>query len=471
MSKGIHIFRRDLRLEDNNALFLLSKEVKNIIPIFIFDPFQINRTDENQHYRSLPAIQIMIESLDDLNSELNSLHSKLFYFYGSPHLIIKKLIKELKPTHLSYNADYSKYSLIRDDLIDKECKSHNINLIKYMDDLCLNTMELYLNKKNIYQIFGAFYKHGITIKPRECVLHPKNFIDKIYSISGQYKKNIHHFYNDNKIELLVNGGRKNALKILSNLGKFKSYESERDTLTYNTTFLSTYLKFGCISIVETYDAMKKYKLTPLIRQLYWRQFFFILARFNYNKYSFTDEFFPHVKWRNNITEAKALWSGNTGFPLIDCGVRQLLQTGYMHNRLRLYVSNFAIKILHHNPFEEKWGGQTQFSKLLIDCCYANNYGNWNNTLGPYDIPGYRYGKANTKSGRVYDPTNPKKIKEYDLQLKFIRKYIPELSDIPDKDVFNWNTAYNKYSDSKYNKPIVNYEERKQEWYNLSLKRF
>jgi len=467
MSKGIYIFRRDLRLVDNMGLYLLSKEVSSIIPIFIFDPFQIDKTPENEHYRSIPAIQIMIESLDDLNSELNLLHSKLFYFYGQPNKIINKLIKLIKPTHISYNADFSKYSLIRDDLIDKECKKYNVNLIKYMDDNCLNTMELFLNKNNIYKIYGAFYKHAIKIKVRDEVSKPKNFIDKNHSIEGTFKKNIHTFYK--KHELLVEGGRTNALKILHNLSKFKNYEHERDSLPYNTTFLSTYLKFGCVSIVETYNSMKKLKLTPLIRQLYWRQFFFILSRFNYNDYNFSDEFFPHVKWRNNISEAKALWSGNTGYPIIDCGVRQLLSTGYMHNRLRLYVSNFAIKILHHNPFEKQWGGQVQFSKLLIDCCYANNYGNWNNTLGPYDIPGYRYGKKNTKSGRVYDPTSSKKIKEYDLHLEFIRKYIPELSEIPDKDVFNWYTSYKKYPDCKYSKPIVNFEERKEEWYQLTKK--
>jgi deoxyribodipyrimidine photo-lyase len=467
MSKGIHIFRRDLRLNDNISLYYLSKHVEHIIPIFIFDPFQIDKTQENEHYRSDPAVQIMIESLEDLNSELKLLNSKLFYFYGQPHLILKKLIKNIKPTHISYNADFSKYSLIRDDLMDKECKNNEIQLIKYMDDNCLNKMELYLNKNNIYKIFGAFYKHGSTVKNRDIVDAPKNFIDKSHVIENTYKKDIHSFYK--KHDLLVKGGRTNALKILHNLSKYKEYEHERDKLVYNTTFLSTYLKFGCISIVETYNSMKKNKLTGLIRQLYWRQFFFILARFNYNEYNFSDEFFPFVKWKNNISEAKALWSGNTGFPIIDCGVRQLLQTGYMHNRLRLYVSNFAIKILHHNPFEKHWGGQSQFSKLLIDCCYANNYGNWNNTLGPYDVPGFRYGKLNTKSGRLYDPTNGKKMKEYDLHLEFIRKYIPELSDIPDKDVFNWNKNYSKYQDTKYNKPIVDYEERKKEWYIITKK--
>jgi deoxyribodipyrimidine photo-lyase len=461
MSSGIHIFRRDLRIEDNMALHLLSKEVKNILPIFIFDPFQIDKTPENEHYRSNPAVKIMIESLEDLDSNLKKHNSKLSYFYGEPYKILEKLIKEIKPEYISYNADFSKYSLERDAKMDKICIKHDIKLIKYMDDNCLNTMELFLNKDHIYKVFGAFYKHGIKQDVRDEVNKPTNFIKK--NIKFEYNKDIHKFYENH--ENLVLGGRSEALKILNNLGKFKDYEDDRDQLTYSTTFLSTYLKFGCISIVETYNHMKKHKLTALIRQLFWRQFHFILCRFNYNKYSFSDEFFPNINWKNNVSEAKALWSGTTGYPLIDTGVRQLLQTGYMHNRLRLYVSNFAIKVLHQNPFASVWGGQVQFSKLLIDCCYANNYGNWNNTLGPYDIPGYRYGKANTKSGRIYDPTN---FKKWDPELKFIRKYITELKDVPNKDIFNWHKNYIKYPEIKY-KPIVNFEERKNEWYILTKK--
>jgi deoxyribodipyrimidine photo-lyase len=464
MSVGIHIFRRDLRLDDNIALHLLSKEIKNIVPIFIFDPFQIDKTTENENYRSDPAVKIMIESLDDLNSNLKKHGSKLHYFYGSPDKILDKLIKALKPTHVSYNADFSKYSLERDAKMDKICAKHEIALIKYMDDNCLGKMENYLNTDKIYKVFGAFYKNGIKQDIRDEVPTPNNFINK--SISFEYKKDIHKFYStDEKNENLVKGGRSEALKILHTFSKFKDYEDKRDQLIYNTSFLSTYLKFGCVSIVETHNQMKKHKLTPMIRQLYWRQFFFILSRFSYRNYSFTDDFFPTVNWKNSVSEAKALWTGSTGFPLIDTGVRQLLSTSYMHNRLRLYVSNFAIKVLHQNPFWTKWGGQEQFSKLLIDCCYANNYGNWNNTLGPYDAPGFRYGKANTKSGRIYDPTN---FKRWDPELKFIRKYITELKDVPDRDVFNWHKAYIKYPDIKY-KPIVNYEERKQEWYVLTKK--
>jgi len=458
---GIHIFRRDLRLSDNVALHDLSKKVKKIIPIFIFDPFQIDHTSENAHYRSDPAVKIMIESLDDLNKELGN---KLQYFYGQPDHVLEKIIKIVKPTHISYNADFSEYSLKRDKHMDEVIKKHDIQLIKNMDDNCLNKMELYLNKKNIYKVFGAFYKNGIKQKIREEVSKPSNFTtdSKLHEIT--FKKDIHHFYNKS-LTNLVHGGRKEALKILNNMDKFKNYEAKRDNLTYNTTFLSTYLKFGCVSIVEVYNHMKKHKLTALIRQLYWRQFHFILSRFNHVGYSFTDEFFPHVKWRNNVSEAKALWSGNTGFPIIDAGVRQLIQTGYMHNRLRLYVSNFAIKVLHQNPFSPVWGGQVQFSKMLIDCCYANNFGNWNNSLGPYDAPGYRFGKGGTMSGRLYDPTNYKK---WDIHLEFIRKYIPELKDVPDRDVANWHKYYEKYK-NVYIKPIVDFQEKKQEWYLLTKK--
>ena len=232
--------------------------------------------------------------------------------------------------------------------------------------------------------------------------------------------------------------------------------------------LSTSLKFGVISIVEAYYAFHKNKLVDLIKQLYWRQYFFVLARFHYNDYGHVDKFFETVKWKNNLSEAKALWDfGKTGFPIIDASVRQLISTGYMHNRGRLLVSSFAVKLLHQDPFGWKsYGGQAVFSRLLSDCCYANNYGNWNFTLGPYDLGGYRFGHAGTLGGRVINPTN---FKKWDPKLLFIRKYIPELDAIPDKDVFNWNTSFKKYPSCSYPAPIIDYAARKKEWYKLTKK--
>jgi deoxyribodipyrimidine photo-lyase len=468
---GIHIFRRDFRLYDNNALYLLSQSVDKIIPIFIFDPYQIDITDENKYYRSQNAINLMLECLLELDNSLHKIKSKLFCFYGQPVKIITRLIKLIRPSYISYNADHSKYSIIRDDGIDNICVKYNVNIIKYLNDLSLNTMELYLNPNNnsFFKVFGAYYKHAITISIRREVSEPDNFINKTHKIenlnNSDIKKIIVKYY-DKNINNKIIGGRTNALNILDNIKKFKNYEDNRNDLNYNTTLLSGYLKFGCISLIETYHAMKHAKLSDLIKQLYWRQYFFILAKFNYNSYNHQDMFFKNIKWKNDIKEARLLWDkAKTGFPAIDASVRQLLQEGYMHNRGRLIVSSFAVKILHQDPFNwPAYGGQFVFSRLLYDNCYANNYGNWNFTLGLYDAGGFRFGRAGTKGGRMINPTN---FRKWDPELKYIRKYIPELEQVPDKDVFNWNSSYKKYTHINYPSPMVDYNKRKNGWYVLT----
>ena len=464
---GIHIFRRDLRIYDNVALHLLSKEVDKIIPIFIFDPFQIDNTAENKSYRSDPAVKNMIESLDDLDKDLRKNGSKLFYFYGDPSQILDKLIKSVKPLMVSYNADYSKYSLKRDKDMDNVCKHHKIELIKFMDDLTINKMEDFLNKDKVFKVFGAFFKHGQKVKPRKEVGKPNNFISSSTSISGQFNGSINKFY-DKDTNISIKGGRTEALKILRNMKGFHGYSTHRDNLTYKTTYLSGYLKFGCISIVECFNTIKASHNSDLLKQMFWRQYFFILSRFHHTGYDHVDEFFSKIKWKNNIKEAKALWDdANTGFPVVDAAVRQLQQEGYMHNRGRLIVSSFAVKILHQDQHEWKlYGGQHVFSSMLFDCCYANNYGNWNFTVGPYDLGGFRFGKAGTKGGRMINPTDYKK---WDPKLEYVRKYIPELKDVPDKDVFKWDTKWENYPDVKYPGPIVDFKERKEEWYKLTKK--
>jgi deoxyribodipyrimidine photo-lyase len=474
---GIHIFRRDMRLPDNNALHLLSQEVDYIIPIFIFDPFQVKPNSKNKSYRSCPAINLMIECLLDLNSHLNKKKSQLYFFYGKPEQVLDNIIKLIQPSHVSYNADFSKYSIERDALMDEVCNKHQVNIIKYMNDLTLNNMEYYLNPNNnsFFKVFGSYYKNAIKIPVRKAVPEPgpNKFIQKNKQDlnSKYYIKNIGTFIKklyDSGLHNKIKGGRTNAELILDNIKQFGNYEQERNNLHYNTSCLSGYLKFGCVSLVETYHAMHLPKniLKDLIKQLYWRQYFFILAKYNYNNYNHQDEFFKNIKWKNDIQEARLLWDkAQTGFPAIDAAVRQLLKEGYMHNRGRLIVSNFAVKILQQDPFNWKtYGGQFVFSRLLYDNCYANNYGNWNFTLGPYDLSGFRFGKGGTRSGRLINPIN---FKKWDPELLYVRKYIPELASVPDRDVFNWYTAYKKYPEVDYPGPCLDYNKRKEEWYKIT----
>ena len=183
--------------------------------------------------------------------------------------------------------------------------------------------------------------------------------------------------------------------------------------------------------------------------------------------------FANIKWSKSIKNATALWTGNSGFPLIDAGVRQLLATGWMHNRARLAVANFSVKVLHLNPFRDGssmdyWSGQVQFSRYLVDCCWALNYGNWAWVLGPYDSGGYRYGKAGTFSGRIFkDAITPRKI---DPELLYIRKWVPELKEVSDRDIVHWDspTVRAKYPDLDYN-PIVSFEDGLKKWYEMTTK--
>jgi deoxyribodipyrimidine photo-lyase len=465
MRIGIHIFRRDLRISDNVALHLLSEQVDKILPIFIFDPFQINNTSENASYRSDPAVKLLIESLDDLDKSLRKEGSKLFYFNDDPSKVLEKLIKNIKPSYISYNADFSKYSLKRDKDMDDVCKDHKIPVIKFMDDLTITKMEDLLNKDKVFKVFGAFYKHALKLKVRNEVKKVSNFISSGTSIVGTFNGDPHKFYDKDTV-ILIPGGRVEGLKILKKIKDFKNYENNRNELPYQTTHLSGYLKFGCVSIVECFNAIKESKNPDLLKQIYWRQYFFILARFNHVGYGHVDEFFSKIKWKNDLKEAKALWEdANTGFPVVDAAIRQLQDEGWMQNRGRLIVSSFAVKVLHQDPHEWKsYGGQHVFSRLLYDNCYANNYGNWNFTVGPYDLGGYRFGRAGTRGGRMIDPTNYKK---WDPKLEYVRKYIPELKDVPDRDIFSWNTAWKKHPNVNYSKPIVDFKVRKDEWYKIT----
>jgi deoxyribodipyrimidine photo-lyase len=152
--------------------------------------------------------------------------------------------------------DFSKYALKRDTKIYNVCKQHNVKLIIFKDDLFLNNSELYLNHGKPYLVFGVFFKKAIKIKPRKIFGRVHNFTKR--NISFEYKKNIHNFYDNENI--LIDGGRSNAIRMLKNNNKFKNYEKFKDKLDYQTTLLSSYLKFGCVSLNEVFHVFKKNKL-------------------------------------------------------------------------------------------------------------------------------------------------------------------------------------------------------------------
>ena len=439
---SIFIFRRDFRIYDNIGLLNCFKNNKNVIPLFIFTPEQITNND----FKSDNAVQFMIESLKELNEEI-----KLNICFGHYIDVLKDIIKTYEVATIYTNTDYTPYAKKRDEDIEQLCNGLGI-ILELFHDITLFEPNTVFNKSGqIYQKFTPFYNNCLTLK----VVNPKKnkIYDKIIKIKSKYSIDFEEtkkFYKYNK-NLNVNGGRKNGLKIISLISKFKTYENTRNILSINTTHLSAYLKFGCLSVREVFHKFKKkFGLQdPLIRQLLWREFYYHLGYGFIEKFGYSlKDNYNNIKWVNNKKNLELWKQGNTGYPIIDACMQQINKTGYMHNRGRLLVASFLIKNLGID-----WRkGEKYFAQSLVDYDVLVNNGNWQWVSGS--------GADSQQYIRVFNPSL--QSERYDEDCEFIKYWLPNLKDIKNKELHYWHEHYHKY-DLKainYYKPIVDYIESK-----------
>ena len=441
---SIFIFRRDFRLTDNIGLIECFKNSDKILPIFIFTPEQI----ENNEYFSSNSFQFMLESLDNLNSELiNNYNSQIHYYYGDNIKILKQIYDEYKYDSIYFNKDYTVYSKKRDEEIEKYCIKNNI---KYntSEDYLLSNIGTFLKKDGTpYQKFTPFKNNCKTFtipKPT----HFKFSKKKLDKIKYKFDLNLLNKYYTKNPYILVNGGRDNALKNIKDLDKFINYDSERNDLIIPTTHLSAYIKYGCVSIREVYDKILILFGVDhgLINQLLWREFYYYLAYYNPKvlEGKSLKEAYDKIKWENKKENIEAWKKGMTGFPGVDAGMREMNKTGYMHNRARLITSGILIKILNVD-----WRiGEKYFAQNLIDYDPIVNNGNWQWSSGS--------GADSQEYFRILSPWQ--QVITNDKECEYIKKWIPELKDVPAKDILKWDETNIKYANKvKYPKPIVDYK--------------
>ncbi len=464
---GIFLFRKDLRLYDNLALIELTKKCDQIFPIFIFDDYQINITEQNKYYRSNNAIQFMCESLLDLNKQLDN---KLTLFKGNPIDILEKIFKILIKKYeiiLGFNLDFTKYAIKRDSEINKLAKKYNIELINIEHDHTLISFDKMIKKDELaYMVFGAFYKNAIKTKVNTPIKCRFNKFINIKLIDFNFNiKNLNKLYKENKF-IAQHGGRTLALKKLNNNDVYKNYSSKRDLLSFNTYQISAALNFGCISIREFYYIIKSN--VEIKKQLYWRDFYTCILRYipNANSYSLMmDDRFNKVKWPNNYKNWKLMMESKTGYLIIDASMRELVKTSYIGNRVRLILATFWIKYLLINPLHPKYGSQVGFSRYLVDCNTSQNKLNhqWFMDL---DLPGRRFAKrgCNALTGRMMRIDN-EVIKKFDPNCEYIKKWLPELKDIPNKELYKWNNEIQKKYNIHYS-PIFEWEEQYKKYCKL-----
>ena len=447
---GLFIFRRDLRIVDNNGLNLLNETCKNIFTIFIFTPEQVGSGNK---YKSDNAVQFMIESLKDLASQISKAGGHLYTFYGHNDKIVAECIKAFNINAVCFNLDISPYAKERDEKIIKLCE-HMKTYVMYDYDYYLHQPGTIVNgSKEPYQKFTPFYQTCLKKKvespagPRK--IHFKRseaHIPGKISLEQAFNK----FTKENP-DILVHGGRPEAIKTLKTAVRTQThYPKTHNELDKQTTQLSAYLKFGCISIREAYKALHGKR--DIIRQLIWRDFYAnILYSFPHVLGHAMKQKYNKVNWHHNTNWFKAWCDGDTGFPVVDAGMRQLNETGYMHNRARLIVASFLTKTLLID-----WrDGEEYFGSKLTDYDPASNNGNWQWVAST--------GADSQPYFRIFNPWE--QAKNFDPDCEYIKKWVPELADVPDKDILNWETEFNNYKDTKYPKPIVDYKKQK----DLALK--
>jgi len=435
---SIFIFTRDLRLNDNSGLIAALKESKIVIPIFIFNPKQI---DDKNKYKSNNCVQFMCQCLDELDRSLQKKNSRLYFFYDDPIKVIENLIKTQGVDAVYINTDYTPFAQKRENDLTVLCKRYGVDFFSHEDYLLTGKDMVTNSSGKSYVKFTPFYRAAKKMRVRSVSKNNnRNYLNQKNKLIGEYKKNYHHVYQKNN-NVIVSGGRSHALTILKNIKNFKNYSDTRDHLSIETTHLSAYLKFNVISIREVYHQIKNV-LNPnnkLLTQLYWRDFYMIVMY--HHPYVIGGSMKPKnnskMKWDNNKIYFKKWCLGKTGFPIVDAAMRQLNTIGWMHNRGRMIVSNFLIKILR---IDWQWG-ERYFSQNLVDYDPANNNGGWLwNHMGVDSQPYFRYFNPFTQS------------KKFDEDCLYIKKWIPELRNVDNDDIHHWDTKYMNYS--SYPAPII-----------------
>jgi deoxyribodipyrimidine photo-lyase len=441
---GLFIFHRDYRIEDNRGIINAVSLCHNLYTCFIFNPEQV---DKKNSFRSNNAIQFMIECLEELQGVIKQNGGVLLTCYGNYINCVKELVEKLEIDCVFFNKDYSPFAL---------------NRTKSIQDIypCIVENDYYLYEPGtITNKTGGFFKKYTPFYDtviNQNVLHPiykQNFrfskpskkIDCVITL----EKAIVKFVGIKNNNILVNGGRNNAIeKIKTLLKKQKKYDENRDFFIYQTTFLSPYIKFGCISVREVFKYFEKVsgKKGGLIRELIWREFF---AHILYNYPEVVGKsFYPKyrsIRWSNNEKYFIKWCNGETGFPAVDAGMRQMNTTGYMHNRLRMVVSNFLVKTLLID-----WRkGEKYFSEKLTDIDIASNNGNWQSisSTGVYSTPYFRDMNPWIQSYK------------FDKDCTYIKHWVHELKDVNVNDIHKWYEKWNTYNTS-YPKPIVDYSLQK-----------
>lgn len=443
ISKTLFIFRRDLRLHDNVGLIEALKNSDEVIACFILDPRQVKKNE----YRSDNAVQFMLESLADLDGQLQKRGTRLYRFEGKAPDVVRKLLDEVDIKAVFVNHDYTPFSIHRDLAVQDVCRQKNVIFKDFADGLLNEPYEVLRDDGGVYSVYTPFKNKSRENEVRFTQDNEfKNYAtDSIsFEVSSDIYESVLPKKND---KIALRGGRRNALKILKDVSRYKNYDEERDIPSVDgTTNLSPHFKFGTLSVREAYHAIRETLGLnhTLINQLYWRDFFThigyhhpeVLGSAFHDKYN-------KIKWRDSQEDFKKWCEGQTGFPLVDAGMRELNTTGFMHNRVRMVTASLLVKDLQ---IDWRWG-EKYFAQKLIDYDPLVNNGNWQWVASTgCDVQPYF---------RVFNPWRQQE--RFDPECKYIKHWVPELKDLSAKEIHKWDGGAGGLFGPDYPSPMVDHK--------------
>lgn len=412
-------FRRDLRTEDNIGLFHALNSNEKVLPVFIFDDFILSQLPKDD-----ARVTFIHEQLTNIQQQLNESGKSLAVFHGKPIEIFQQLITENKITAVYTNHDYEPYARKRDKEIYQLFKENNIIFKTSKDQVIFEKSEVVKDDGSPYVVYTP-YARKWKEKFKTIPLIQYESEKKLANIA----QHTYPFLSLTAIGFKTSTVKVKPYNISDTL--INNYEATRNfPAVSGTSMLGIYLRFGAVSVRKMIAKAIASENETFWNELIWREFFMqILWHYPHTVNKSFKEKYDAIRWNNSETDFKKWCEGRTGYPIVDAGMRELNQTGHMHNRVRMIVASFLCK---HLLIDWRWG-EAYFALKLLDYEQASNIGNWQWSAGS--------GVDAAPYFRIFNPTE--QIKKFDNEWKYIKKWIPEVET------------------SAYVKPVVEHKEARE----------
>ena len=394
-------FRRDLRIADNRGLYEALLSGRPVLPVFVFDTDIL--TDLEDHD---PRVSFILKQVQTMQDRFETAGSSFWIYHGNPLDAFKCLVAEFRVEQVFANTDYEPYSKGRDKDVEAYLLSLDIELKLFKDQVIFHENEILTKEEKPYTIYTPYRKKWLEkFSPDDCRSYPsENYLANLLKMSPLRK--FHHVdLGFCPVDMPIP-----PAKIVPDV--LLDYQAKRDFPAMDATSrLGIHLRFGTISIRQVTEAALRYS-PVFLNELIWRNFYMdILWHFPHVVKSSFKAGYDRINWINSEKDFVRWCEGTTGYPIVDAGMRQLNQTGYMHNRVRMITASFLCK---HLLIDWRWG-EAYFAGKLLDYELASNNGGWQWAAG-----------SGCDAAPYFRVFNPKLQQEkFDPELQYVRRWVPE----------------------------------------------